>query len=177
MVSPSRPTAEKLFETVLRVKPLTAADQSLFHICLLSFYTGRASDLNLPIQLLLGIQRPLPGDGAARAIRTNLVTGYTPLFHKFSEVKFDLLLVSAVHSQEAVATAKNHANTSLSGFWWHAFSPPSIRAMLTARLMALPVVKLHAFISDAHNLDWSAGKLALLRHELSWVLAELIVSG
>lgn len=49
--------------------------------------------------------------------------------------------------------------------------------MLIERLLALPVVKLHAFLSDAYNVEWSAGKLALLRHELSWVLAELMVSG
>lgn len=176
-VSTNRADTEKLFETVLRGKPLKAKGQLLLHSYLLDFYAGLASDLNLPFQLLLGIQRPLPGDSAVSAVRPDLVTRYTPLFHKFSDAKFDLFLGSAVHSQEAVATAKNYANISLSGFWWHAFSPPYIRAMLTERLLALPVAKLHAFFSDAYNVEWSTGKLALLRHELSWVLAELIVSG
>jgi hypothetical protein len=129
------------------------------------------------LQILIGVRRPLPGGAAVAIVHPGLVSRYAALFHKFSALKFDLFLASAAHSQEMVAMAKNYPNISLSGFWWYGFSPPYIRAMLTERLLALPMVKLHAFFSDAYNVEWSAGKLALLRRELSRVLAELIVSG
>lgn len=176
-VPPDRPAAEKLFDNLLRGKSLTLGDQSVLHNYLLDFFVGLASDLSLPFQLLLGVRRPLPGNTAVSVLHPGLVTRFAPLFHKFSKTRFDLFLASVVHSQELVATAKNYSNLSLSGFWWYAFSPPYIRSMLTERLLALPVVKLHAFFSDAYNVEWSAGKLALLRKELSWVLAELIISG
>lgn len=176
-VPPDRPAAEKLFDSMIRGKSLTVGDQTLLQNYLLDFFAGLASDLSLPFQLLLGVRRPLPGNTAVSVLHPGLITRYAPLFHKFSKTRFDLFLASVVHSQELVATAKNYSNVSLSGFWWYAFSPPYIRSMLTERLLALPVVKLHAFFSDAYNVEWSAGKLALLRKELSWVMAELIISG
>jgi hypothetical protein len=176
-VPPDRPAAEKLFDNILHEKSLTLGDQSLLQNYLLDFFASLASDLSIPFQLLLGVRRPLPGNTAVSVLHPGLVTRFAPLFHKFSKTRFDLFLGSVAHSQELVATAKNYSNLSLSGFWWYAFSPPYIRSMLTERLLALPVVKLHAFFSDAYNVEWSAGKLALLRKELSWVLAELIISG
>jgi glucuronate isomerase len=176
-VPPDRPAAEKLFDNILHGKSLTLGDQSLLQNYLLDFFASLASDLSIPFQLLLGVRRPLPGNTAVSVLHHGLVTRFAPLFHKFSKTRFDMFLGSVAHSQELVAMAKNYSNLSLSGFWWYAFSPPYIRSMLTERLLALPVVKLHAFFSDAYNVEWSAGKLALLRKELSWVLAELIISG
>lgn len=73
--------------------------------------------------------------------------------------------------------AKAYPNVSIAGHWWYAFSPPYIRGMLMERLLALPAIKLHGFFSDAYNIEWSAGKLSLLKRELARALAELIVSG
>jgi glucuronate isomerase len=172
-----RPSAEKLFARGLVGENLSSAELATLHSHLLDFFAGLASDSQLPLQILIGVRRPLPGGAAVAIVHPGLVSRYAALFHKFSGLNFDLFLASAAHSQEMVAMAKNYPNISLSGFWWFGFSPPYIRAMLTERLLALPMVKLHAFFSDAYNVEWSAGKLALLRRELSRVLAELIVSG
>lgn len=175
-VSVGRAEAAKLFERVLKGESISPHELESLHACLLELFAGLASDTRIPLQLLLGVRRPLPGHAAVAVLNPGLVCRYASLFHKFRELSFDLFLASAAHSQEAVATAKSYPNISLTGFWWYGFSPPYIRAMLTERLLALPAVKLHAFFSDAYNVEWSVGKLALLRRELSRVLAELIVS-
>jgi glucuronate isomerase len=175
-VPAGRAESSKLFDRVLKGESLTLPERETLHAYLLELFAGLASDARLPLQLLLGVRRPLPGNAAVVALAPGLVSRYAALFHKFRELNFDLFLASAAHSQEAIATAKSYPNISLTGFWWYAFSPPYIRTMLTERLMALPAVKLHAFFSDAYSVEWSVGKLALLRRELSRVLAELIVS-
>lgn len=173
----SRPAAEKLLSRVRKGQSLDEGDRAALHGYLLHQLTGLARDLRVPIQLLLGIRRPLPGDAAVPVLQPGLVVRFAPLFHNFPGVSFDLLLASVAHSQELIAVAKSYPNVSLSGFWWYAFSPPYIRAMLTERLLALPAAKLHGFFSDAYNVEWSAGKLSLIRRELARVLAELIASG
>ncbi|MGH9352130.1 MAG: glucuronate isomerase [Terriglobia bacterium] len=172
-----KPVAEKLFAKVRRDEPLELPERAALHSYTLHFCVGQARDLRLPVQLLLGVRRPLPGNAAVPVLRQDLAVRFASLFNNFPNVSFDLLLSSVVHSQELIAVAKNYPNVCLAGHWWYAFSPPYIRSMLTERLLALPVVKLHGFFSDAYNVEWSAGKLALLRRELAWVLAELMVSG
>ena len=164
------------FDRFLKGKTLGQPERETLHSYLLEFFAGLGSDAQIPMQLLLGVRRPLPGNAAVVAVAPGLVSRYAALFHTFPGLDFDIFLVSAAHSQEAISTVKSYPNLSLTGFWWYAFSPPYIRSMLTERLMALPAVKLHAFFSDAYNVEWSAGKLALLRRELARVLAELMVS-
>lgn len=172
-----RSTAEKLFAKVRKNEPLDLAERIALHSYTLCFCVSQARDLRLPVQLLLGVRRPLPGNAAIPVLRQDLAVRFASLFNNFQDVSFDLLLSSVAHSQELIAVAKNYPNVSLAGHWWYAFSPPYIRSMLTERLLALPAVKLHAFFSDAYNVEWSTGKLALLRRELARVLAELIISG
>ncbi len=173
----TRAEVEKLFATVRGGGVLEEQDRARLHSYLLGVFVNLAADLRLPVQLLLGVRRPLPGDAAVPVVRADLSARFAPLFHKHSAVRFDLLLASVAHSQELIAVAKNYPNVSLSGHWWYAFSPPYIRGMLTERLLALPAAKLHGFFSDAYNIEWSAGKLALFRREFARVLAELIISG
>lgn len=172
-----RSAAEKLFAKIHKNEPLELAERIALHSYTLCFCVSQARDLHLPVQLLLGVRRPLPGNAAIPVLRQDLAVRFASLFNNFPDVSFDLLLSSVAHSQELIAVAKNYPNVSLAGHWWYAFSPPYIRSMLTERLLALPAVKLHAFFSDAYNVEWSTGKLALLRRELAHVLAELIVSG
>lgn len=175
--SAASPAAQKLLAKVRKNEPLELAERIALHSYTLDFCAGLARSLHLPVQLLLGVRRPLPGNAAIPVLRRDLSVRFASLFNNFPDVSFDLLLSSVAHSQELIAVAKNYPNVSLAGHWWYAFSPPYIRSMLVERLLALPAVKLHAFFSDAYNVEWSTGKLALLRRELAWVLAELIVSG
>jgi glucuronate isomerase len=172
-----RSVAAKFFAKIRKSEPLEPVERVTLHSYMLRYCVGQSANLGIPVQLLLGVRRPLPGDAAVPVVREDLVTRFASLFASFPGVSFDLLLSSAAHSQEVIAVAKSYPNVSLAGHWWYAFSPPYIRRMLAERLLALPAVKLHAFFSDAYNVEWSAGKIALLRRELAWVLAELIVSG
>jgi glucuronate isomerase len=176
-VPADRQTAEALFSAFCKGRNLDLSERAALHSSLLTILAGFARDLHLPFQLLIGVRRPFPGDVAMPVVRPELVTRYAALFHDFSTVRFDLFLCSVAHSQELAVVAKNYPNVSISGHWWYAFAPPYIRSMLTERLFLLPAVKLHGFFSDAYNVEWSIGKIALFRRELAWVLADMIISG
>ena len=176
-VSSDPVAAEGLFAKVRRGESLGLTERAVLHSYILRAVVHLARDLHLPVQLMLGVRRPLAGGVALPVVEPNLAIRFADLFYSCPSTHFDLILASVSHSQELIALAQNYPNVSIGGSWWYAFSPPYIRKMLTERLLALPVTKTHGFFSDAYNVEWSTGKLALLRRELAWVLAELIISG
>ena len=175
--APGKTLAAKFYSDVLSGGVLTGADRTAFHSYLLRHFATLARELRLPFQMLAGVRRPLPGGVALPVVEAELIARYAGLFHEFSSVHFDLFLASAAASQELVAAARNYPNVNVSGHWWFAFSPPHIRGMLLERLYALPVSKVHAFFSDAYNVEWSYGKIMLYKRELAHVLAEMISGG
>lgn len=175
--TPDRALAATLYSGVLAGGTLTGPDRTAFHSYLLRHFATLAHELGLPFQMLAGVRRPLPGGVALPVVETEPIARYAGLFHEFPGVRFDLFLASAAASQELVAAARNYPNVNVSGHWWFAFSPPHIRGMLLERLYALPVSKVHAFFSDAYNVEWSYGKIMLYKRELAHVLAEMISGG
>jgi len=65
----------------------------------------------------------------------------------------------------------------VAGAWWHNFYPSVMRQLYNERMDILPINKFMAFFSDAYCSEWSYGRLKLVHHVLSLVLAEKIVSG
>ena len=175
--APDESVAAKLYSEVLAGGALTGADRTALHSYLLRHFAALAHEMKLPFQMLAGVRRPFPGGVALPVLETELIARYAGLFHEFARVRFDLFLASAASSQELVGAARNYPNVNVSGHWWFAFSPPHIRAMLLERLYALPVSKVHAFFSDAYNVEWSYGKIMLYKRELAHVLAEMITGG
>ncbi len=73
--------------------------------------------------------------------------------------------------------ARELPNLSLAGYWWHNFFPVAIKQVMAERLDMLPVNKQIGFFSDAYCIEWSYGKLVLVRKLLAEVLTEKIERG
>ena len=86
--------------------------------------------------------------------------------------------VSSRHANQSLCTlARELPNLSLAGYWWHNFFPDIIRQVIAERLDMLPINKQVGFFSDAYCVEWTYGKVLLLRKQLAWVLAEKIEQG
>ena len=92
-------------------------------------------------------------------------------------LKFQCFLASRHANQSLCTFARELPNFSLAGYWWHNFFPDAIRQVMTERLEMLPLNKQAGFFSDAYCVEWSYGKLWLVRKILARLLAEKIELG
>ena len=99
------------------------------------------------------------------------------LFAENPDTTFDLLLSTRIPSHEAVSLVRVYFNVLVSGAWWHAFSPSTMRTMFRDRLELLPTTAWSAFFSDAYMVEWVYGKQLVTKHVLSRVLAEMVAEG
>jgi glucuronate isomerase len=73
--------------------------------------------------------------------------------------------------------ARELPNLSLVGYWWHNFFPDAIRQVMAERLEMLPLNRQVGFFSDAYCVEWTYGKLLMVRKLLAAVLADKIALG
>lgn len=137
-----------------------------------------AEEHNLPIQLMIGVRRPIAGasppDYAIVGFETKFLLSLCQLFHKFREVNFDILPANKIQSHELTVVAKNYPNVHVSGYWWYAFYPTIIQEFLMERLEMLPQNKINGFFSDAYVVEWVYGKASLVRLQIAKVLTEMV---
>jgi hypothetical protein len=101
-----------------------------------------------------------------------------PLFaSRCPEAKIDIFLGTAIPSHEAAAISRICNNVSISGGWWHGFTPATLVRFFKDRLEMLPHTAWNAYFSDGYLIEWVYGKLALTRTCLARALAEEIDDG
>jgi len=98
-------------------------------------------------------------------------------FHHFGGARFDLMVASANHSQETAVLARQFPNVSVSGYWWHNFVPAAIEAIATQRVQTTPMTKFTGFLCDAYYVEWTYGKLQVVKKALVAAFAKLIADG
>jgi hypothetical protein len=90
------------------------------------------------------------------------------------KVRF-VCFVSSRHANQSLCTlCRELPNFAMAGYWWHNFFPDIVRQIIAERLDMLPVNKQIGFFSDAYCLEWTYGKVCLVRKQLARVLAEKI---
>ena len=99
-----------------------------------------------------------------------------PVFHTFSNARFDLMMAAEPLMQEMCVLARQFPNIYLSGYWWHSFFPALIEKAITLRLQIAPMTKLTAFLCDAYYCEWTYGKYRLVKKCLASALAGLVES-
>jgi glucuronate isomerase len=127
------------------------------------------------LQFSLGAE-PLPYETASR-ISQRTIAQLGDMVARHPRLRFQCFLSSRHANQALCILARELPNLSLAGCWWHNFFPDVIRQVFNERLDMLPVNKQIAFFSDAYCLEWSYGKLLLVRKILAEVLAERIERG
>jgi glucuronate isomerase len=98
-------------------------------------------------------------------------------FHRFPGVRFDLMMASDVLSHEVAVLCRQFPNVYASGYWWHNFFPATIEKIAGLRLQVAPMTKFAAFLCDAYYVEWTYGKLQVVRKALAAALARLVKSG
>lgn len=98
-------------------------------------------------------------------------------FHRFGNVRFDLMMASDVLSHEVGVLARQFPNVYLGGYWWHNFFPSTIEKIFGLRLQVAPMAKFYAFLCDAYYAEWSYGKLQVVKKAVAASLARWVEAG
>ncbi len=171
--------AEVLYGKVLQGKRLTDDElarlkshmlYSLFEIC---------SELNLPFQLMLGvdrgIHRRLGWDGFSTEL--DMVETFRDALNRFPNVKMIFSILNTILTHELAIYAKTFANCYVAGHWWYTFYPCIIKPMILERLQAVPYTKLIGWYSDSYYVEWTIAKIKLYIRTLAGALAEIVEDG
>ena len=119
---------------------------------------------------------PLPHETASR-LSQRTIAQLAEMIARHPLLRFQCLLSSRHANQSMCTLARELPNLSLAGYWWHNFFPDSICQIMAERLDMLPINKQIGFFSDAYCVEWSYGKVVLVRKLLAQTLAERVQRG
>lgn len=179
------PSSPSLVETALqRVAQDPAAADGAAEDVLTSFgaetVSEVAGELGVTIQLFHGMwrygqDRNLPLVGSYW--NPGFLRGLVALARRYSKTRYDVFLATRIPSHEAASLCRILPHVSVSGGWWHGFTPTTLRAFYRDRLEMLPSTAWNAFYSDAYRVEWIYGKAVLARQCLARELAAMIEDG
>lgn len=142
---------------------------------LLHVICGAADRNGLLVQLFLGVERSWCGT-AFPANDTERILKLTALFESY-RCEFELVLASELNNLDAVQAAWNFPNVHVGGMWWFNFRASTYRDSMQYRLEALPASKNSIIVSDARCMEWSYGKILLVKKLAAEFLWERVQSG
>ena len=119
---------------------------------------------------------PLPFETASR-LSQRTIAQVAEMIGRHPRLHFQCFLASRHANQSLCTLARELPNLSLAGYWWHNFFPDAIRQVMAERLEMLPLNKQVGFFSDAYCVEWTYGKMRLVRKLLAGVLADKIALG
>jgi hypothetical protein len=141
------------------------------------FVLGWHHENRKAFQIAVGAEYFICGGKSVPRFEAEWTSQMARLFHTFSGARFDLMMASAPLSQEMAVLARQFPNVSLAGYWWHNFYPDLISREASLRLQVTPMVKITAFLCDAYYVEWTYGKLQVVRRSLAKALASLVGDG
>jgi len=97
--------------------------------------------------------------------------------HQFPNARFDLMVASDVLSHEVAVLARQFPNIYSSGYWWHNFFPATIEKTVTLRMQVAPMTKFGGFLCDAYYVEWTYGKLQVVKKAMAAALSKMVESG
>ncbi|NQX59427.1 glucuronate isomerase [Paenibacillus qinlingensis] len=134
-----------------------------------------AEQRGLLIQLFLGVERSwcgtaTPVNDPARILKLSA------LFEAYA-CTFELVVASELNNLDIVQAAWNFPNVHVGGHWWFNFRASTYRDSMQYRLEALPAIKSSLIVSDARCMEWSYGKIVLVKRIVSDFLWGQIEAG
>lgn len=130
-------------------------------------------------QLFLGMTRRAQGDNVpvdtafndtARIVRLH------PLFHQYSNVRFELVLGCELNNMDVVQAARIYPNVNPGGLWWFNFRVSTYRQAMQYRFEALPPNRCAAVATDARCIEWCYAKTLLVKKVLAQFFWEQIAA-
>ncbi|MFE5318715.1 glucuronate isomerase [Paenibacillus sp. NPDC056579] len=127
------------------------------------------------LQLFLGVERSwcntaVPVNDPLRIVKLN------GLFERY-KIQFELVVASELNNLDVVQAAWNYPNVHVGGMWWFNFRASTYRDMMQYRLEALPAIKSSLIVSDARCIEWSYGKILMVKKLIAEVLYQQMQLG
>jgi len=172
--------ADEAYAKLYSDRPLSGVERVHLRSAALSAVLDLCREYRLPIQIMIGVVRDLPGASPpdlAVCFRQKGLLSLCRFFHHYRDVDFHLISAYRFQSHELTVIAKNYPNVYLTGYWWYCFFPESIMQHLLERLQLIPMGKICGFFSDAYVLEWIYGKAALTRKMIAEVLNYMVDKG
>ena len=119
---------------------------------------------------------PLPFETGSKC-RTETVYDFAKQAAKYPNLRFALYNANAHQDHAFCTVVRELPNVSIAGYWWHNFFPSKIRDIIEMRLDMVPLNKQFGFFSDAYCMEWSYGKMFLVKKQLAEVLSVKIEQG
>ncbi|MDR6553103.1 glucuronate isomerase [Paenibacillus qinlingensis] len=168
------PSYEASANCKVEIGPDSTKDEIL--MMLLHELGAAAEQRGLLIQLFLGVERSwcgtaTPVNDPARILKLSA------LFDTYARCTFELVVASELNNLDIVQAAWNFPNVHVGGHWWFNFRTSTYRDSMQYRLEALPAIKSSLIVSDARCIEWSYGKIWLVKKIMSDFLWGQIESG
>jgi glucuronate isomerase len=128
-------------------------------------------------QIAVGAEYFICGGKSIPRFQETWTTEMARTFHAFPGARFDLMMASDVLSHEVAVLCRQFPNVYASGYWWHNFFPATIEKIAGLRLQVAPMTKFAAFLCDAYYVEWTYGKLQVVRKALAAAIARLVEAG
>ncbi|MGF7048232.1 glucuronate isomerase [Paenibacillus sp. DS2015] len=128
------------------------------------------------LQLFLGVERRWGNTSAAPVNDALRIVRLYGLFESYS-IPFELVVASEINNLDVVQAAWNFANVHVGGMWWYNFRASTYMQSMQYRLEAIAPIKSSLIVSDARCIEWTYGKLVVVKRLLAKFLDEQIRSG
>ena len=172
----SRDAADRIISMALLGQKANREDRKAIRSYVMDLVLAECAEHGMPFQLMLGLRRK-PGEEYISAFEPSMLSMYTSLFSRHSQVKFDVITANETLAHELAVISRNYRNVYLSGYWMYLMFPTHIRKMIRERVEMLPMTKSCGFLSDATCVEWVYGKSKLIRRELAFALSQMISEG
>lgn len=136
---------------------------------------AEAAQRGLLVQLFLGVERSWCGT-AVPANDPERILKLTALFERYA-CSFELVVASEINNLDIVQAAWNFPNVHVGGHWWFNFRSSTYRDSMQYRLEALPAMKSSLIVSDARCIEWSYGKIMVIKRLAGEFLWQQIEAG
>lgn len=128
------------------------------------------------LQLFLGVERRWGSVSAAPVNDSLRVVRLYGLFEQYS-IPFELVVASELNNLDVVQAAWNFPNVHVGGMWWYNFRASTYTQSMQYRLEALAPIKSSLIVSDARCIEWTYGKIHIVKRLLAGFLDELVAKG
>lgn len=118
--------------------------------------------------------------GGSKSIPRSLETWTSEIartFLHFKRARFDLVVVPHLLAPDVATLARQFRNVYTSGDWSHNFTPATIERSFGLRIQTAPMSKIGGFLSDAGSVEWTYGKLLMVRKAMASALARQVEGG
>ena len=152
----------------------TRSDEILF--MLLHKVCAELERLGMFLQLFLGVERRWGRTSAAPVNDTKRVVRLYGFFEKYN-IPFELVVASELNNLDVVQAAWNFSNVHVGGMWWYNFRASTYTQSMHYRLEALAPLKSSLIVSDARCIEWTYGKIHVVKRLLAGFLDEQVEKG